>query len=394
MSVEDGIKEVSDMLVSLKEAQAGQEKKTDGLLKEQEEKLVKLICDKVELAQKEASELNARLNEIESGLDQPKSKKDGSVEKDQKAFELFLKNRDSGSIEIKTMRTDSDPAGGYLVLPEFDKEFSKKINESSPMRELATVKQGISDTYMRPLDVGRGTARWVAQGSAGAVTTTSEFGMLKIEAHKMEALPDLTVEALEDPYVNLESWLASQTGEEMALLEATAFVSGNGVGKPKGILSYTAGTSTYAVDAVEQVNSGSSGAVTVDGYIDVQNALKEPYQAGSVWLMKRATFGATLKLKSTSNYHFLGLQPTDRGSFSMNILGAPVKFADDMSTIGANSLSVAYGNFKKAYTIYDRLGTSVLKDPYSAKGTVIYYTTKRVGGGVVNFEAFKIMKLA
>lgn len=395
MSVEEGIKEVSEMLVSLKDAQAGQEKKTDGLLKEQEEKLIKLISDKVELAQKEAQKLEARLNDLEAGFDTPKSKsKDALVERDQKAFEDFLRSKDSGSIEVKTMSTDSDPAGGYLVLPEFDKEFTKKINETSPIRALATVKMGSSDTYLRPIDVGRGTARWVAQGPAGTVTTTSEFGMLKIEAYKMEALPDLTVEALEDPYINLESWLSSQTGEEMGILEATAFVSGSGVGQPKGLLSYTAGTATYAVNAVEQVNSGTSGAVTVDGFIDVQNSLKEPYQAGSVWLMKRATFGATLKLKSTSNYHFLGLQPTDRGTFSMNILGAPVVFADDMATIGANALSVAYGNFKTAYTIYDKLGTNVLKDPYSSKGKVIYYTTKRVGGAVVNFEAYKIMKLA
>jgi HK97 family phage major capsid protein len=395
MSVENAIKDVTEMVTELKSSQEKLEKRYDGLLKEREETLIEKILTEVEKGQKATLD---KVEALETAFNRPEVKGDVNSESE-KQFSEFLKKgtlegRECRSLNIKAMATDNDPAGGYLVRPEFSSAIVSRIFESSPLRQLSSVVSGGSDELVMLIDDQEAGARWVGQGASGGVTDTPQLGQLRIFAHKMEADPKITTEQVQDSYVNVESWLQGKVSEYFGRLEATSLISGNGVGKPKGILSYTAGTSTYARDAIEQVASGSASNVAVDGLINTQNALKEPYQSGASWLMKRSIFGAILRLKSTSNYHFLGLQPTDRGGFSMSILDKPVYFADDMPVAGSGSLSVAYGNFKQGYTVYDRVGIEVLRDPYSAKGFVTFYTTKRVGGAVTNFEAIKLMKLS
>jgi len=207
----------------------------------------------------------------------------------------------------------------------------------------------------------------------------------------MAAKPKASQKLLDDAFVNVEAWLAEKVGEKFARTEATAFVSGDGVNKPRGILTYTAGD---GFEMIEQIVSGAaadiSAANTADGLINLVMSLKAPYKAGAAFLMERATVKAVRKLKDTQGQYFW--QPSLTAGNPDMIMGFPVYEADDMETIGANALPIAFGNFKVGYQIVDRFGIRTLRDPYSAKPYVEFYTTKRVGGGVKNFEAIKLLK--
>jgi len=170
--------------------------------------------------------------------------------------------------------------------------------------------------------------------------------------------------------------------------ENTAFVSGDGVGKPRGILTYTAGTSW---GEIEQVASGSAGAVTADKIIELYYALKEDYATNASFLMNRATVEDVRQLKDTTNQYLWN--PGLAVGVPDTLMGVPVYQAADMPVPAADSLSIAVGDFKAAYQIVDRAGIRVLRDPFTDKPFVKFYSTKRVGGDVVNFEAVKLMKL-
>jgi HK97 family phage major capsid protein len=187
--------------------------------------------------------------------------------------------------------------------------------------------------------------------------------------------------------MNVEAWIAEKVSDKFARTEATSFISGNGVGKPRGILTYASGTS---FNQVEQVVSGSAALLLPDGLISLVYALKAPYKVGAQFLMKRATVSAIRKFKDTTNQYLW--QPSVQAGQPDSLLGFPIMEADDMEAVAANALAVAFGNFKAAYQIVDRIGIRTLRDPYSSKPYVEFYTTKRVGGGVKNFEAFKIQK--
>lgn len=298
-------------------------------------------------------------------------------------------------IEIRSMATDNNPDGGYLVLPAMADFMVKRLFETSPMRSLARVIQTASKSMEIIIDDDEAAARWVGEGASGGETNTPQVGKLTIVAHKLEAEPKVTTEMLEDPFLDVEAWLQDKVADKFGRLENTAFVSGSGIGQPKGFLSYAAWASAgvYERNKIEQVNLGGASDVTADGLIGLQASLKEVYQGNANWLMKRASYGNVLKLKGADNY-FFGTTLLKDGQLSLQLLGKPVTFADDMAAIGSNALAVAYGDFSVGYTILDRVGLNVLRDPFTGKGFVKFYTTKRTGGDVTNFEAIKIGKIS
>lgn len=208
--------------------------------------------------------------------------------------------------------------------------------------------------------------------------------------HEIYANPKATQKLLDDASINIEAWLAEKVASKFSRLEATAFVSGNGVGRPRGILTYTAGTSW---GQIQQVNSGANGDVTGNGLLDLFYALKSEYSANAAWLMPRAVEALVRKLKDAVNGQYLW-QPGLQAGKPNTLLSAPVYQASDLEAPTTNSLSIALADWRRAYTVVDRLGIRTLRDPYSAKPFVQFYTTKRVGGDVTNFEAIKIQKLA
>lgn len=301
----------------------------------------------------------------------------------------------SEGVEIKAMSTDVNPDGGYLVRPELSQTIVSRIFETSPLRQVANVERTSAKSIDILIDDNEAAARWVGEGASGGETDTPELGQKVIAAHKIEADPRMTTEMIEDSYLDVEAWLSGKVADKFARTQNSAFVNGTGVNQPRGFLTYPAQATsgTYERGKINQVNMGSAAALNADGLIEVQNALKEGYQAGAVWGMKRTTFGAALQLKGADNYFFSPVLLAN-GQATMQLLGKPVIFMDDMPAVAANALSVVYADFSVAYTIVDRVGLQVLRDPYTNKGFVTYYTTQRVGGDVTNFDGIAIGKVA
>jgi HK97 family phage major capsid protein len=372
----------------------------DVVTEEKHQRMADDITAKMADMQAKQAKLEAALNRPDGG-----EGKGMDVEMEAKHRDLFrdymaygktdgLKETREG-IEIKAMSTDVNPDGGYLVRPELSSTIVSRIFETSPLRQVANVERTGSKSIDILIDDNEAGARWVGEGASGGQTDTPQIGQKVIAAHKIEADPRMTTEMIEDAYLNVEAWLAGKVADKFARTQNTAFVNGTGTGQPRGFLTYAAWSAAgvYERDKIEQINMGSAAALNADGLIEVQNALKEGYQAAAVWGMKRTTFGAALQLKGSDNYFFSPVLLRD-GQASIQLLGKPVVFMDDMPAVAANALSIVYADFRVAYTILDRVGLQVLRDPFTNKGFITYYTTQRVGGDVTNFDGIKIGKVA
>ncbi len=312
------------------------------------------------------------------------------------AFDEFLKSVDAP--ELKTLSANADPAGGYLLMPEFGGVIKTYAYESSPIRMLASVTTIGTDMLEYVLDNDQNTSGWVGEQASRTATTTPTFGKLNIYVNELYSNPAVTQKLLDDAMFDVEAWLAAKVAEEFGRKEATAFVTGSGVAQPKGIMSYTSSTAstttTVAAQQIEQVVTGDASNFTYDGLVNLQNALKEDYQANAVFLFRRASNANLMLIKDGQgrpifNMAFdknVGVQPT--------LMAQPCYYAADVAAIASNALAMAYGDIRKAYQIVDRTGIRILRDPYSGKPNVSFYTTKRVGGGVVNFDAIKLGKVS
>lgn len=309
------------------------------------------------------------------------------------AFRNYLrKGMDAGleSLQLKALSVGTDADGGYLVTPQMSQSIIGIINESSPLRALATVETISSDSLDLIEDTGDMAAEWVDEADARADTTTAQIGRSVIDTFEMYAQPKATQKLIDDASIDIEQWVAQKVADKFSRLESTAFVGGDGTGKPKGILGYTAGTSW---GDVEQLHSGSDGAVTADGLVKLYYALKDDYAKRATFLMHRTTVQSVRLLKEATTNQYLW-QPGLAAATPDTLLGVPVVLAADMPVPASNALAVAIADFKRAYLIVDRVGIRILRDPFTAKPFVKFYTTKRVGGQVVDYEALKLLKLA
>ena len=317
---------------------------------------------------------------------------DATVAEHKAALGAYLRKGDEtglARIERKALSVETDPEGGYLVTGQMAERIVSSVFETSPMRRVASVESISTDSLEMLVDKDEAGAGWVADSEARAETASPDLAKVVIPVHEIYAEPRATQKLIDDASIDVEAWLADKVAEKFARMEATAFVGGSGVGQPRGFLTYPAGT---AWGQIEQVNSGSAGAITADGVIDLQHALKEGYGANAVWLANRLAIRDLRKLKDVDGQYLW--QPGLRAGSQDTLLGRPIHVASDMPAPAANSLSVAYGDFARGYQIVDRIGVRVLRDPFTAKPYVKFYTTKRVGGDVVNFEAIKLQKLA
>ncbi|MCG8094899.1 MAG: phage major capsid protein [Candidatus Thiodiazotropha endolucinida] len=260
------------------------------------------------------------------------------------------------------------------------------------------VPVGTSD-YKKLVNTGGLTSGWVSETAARPETNTPQLAEVIPPIGEIYCNPSITQHALDDVFFDAESWLSEEIADEIGVQEGAAFVSGDGINKPKGFLTYTTAATSDASRAfgtIEHVPTGVAGgwpaadADTADLLIDVVHSLRTPYRQGAVWVMNSTTLSTIRKLKD-ANGQFIWQNTLVEGQPGM-LLGYPVIEAEDMPDIAADSLSVAFGNFDRAYTIVDRMGTRVLRDPYTNKPYVHFYTTKRVGGAVVNSEAIKLIQ--
>lgn len=317
-----------------------------------------------------------------------------------KAFAHMLRRSDKSlTSEMQAaLNVGSDPDGGYYVTPDVNGRIVELIYETSPIRQLASVQNISSDALEGKRDLDEATSGgWVGEAQARPSTATPQVGEYRIPAHEQYAMPEATQKILDDSAINIEEWLSRKVSRKLTRGENTAFVSGNGILKPKGFLSYAAGTPSKATwEVIQQINSGAAGAFAAtdpgDKLIDLVFALKNDYRPNARFLMARTSVAAVRKLQDGQGNYLWA--PDFAVKQAGTLLGYPIVEGEDMPVIAANSLSIAFGDFREAYQIVDRLGIRVLRDPFTNKPYVRFYTTKRVGGDVVNFEALKLMKFA
>ena len=323
---------------------------------------------------------------------------------DVEAFKLYSKHfstylrRDSGAflrkmgaqgLETKLLSVDRDPGGGYWVRPEVSARIVTKAFDTSPIRQFAMVENIGSDSLELLADEDEAASGWVAEQESRSQTDTPEIGKRVIHAHELYAKPRATQKLLDDAGFDVEAWLGRKVAEKFARDEATAFVTGSGVGQPRGFTTYASGTTT---GTIEQINSGAASALTADGIFDLVYALKSPYLVNSRFMAARLTIRDLRKLKDGDGRYLW--EPIFKVGQPATVVGYPIHQADDMPSVSAGNEAIGFGDFKTAYTIVDRKGVRVLRDPYTAKPYVVFYTTRRVGGDVVNFEAIKLQTIS
>lgn len=362
------------------------------------------LIGKVELINTDLTKLGKDLEEVMKKANRPGAGQEqmsaDQVEHKQ-AFGRFLRKGDDqglSAIQRKAMNSQSDPDGGYLILPEMDKEIDRVAPTISAMARLATVRTIGTAKYQKPVKTSGLSMTRVADGATAGESDNPNYSLIEIEAHSAEVEPWVFNETLEDAFINLESDLAEEAAIGFAEGAAAEFISGNGVGKARGITAYTnVANSSYAWGKVGYIASGASGAFTTaapaDKIVLLQHALKQQYRPGAVFLMSDATLSTVRTIKDGSGSYYLW-QPNPASGFGGLFLGSPVEIDDNMPAIAANSYSIAYGNFKRGYAIVNRAGTVLIRDNITAKGKTKFNFRRRFGGGILNFEAIKLMKFA
>jgi len=334
--------------------------------------------------------LTDRLDKLEAKLNRPgivSADNLGSRTPEQKAFETFLRKGEAlvPEMERKALVVANDASAGYLVAPEpLAAEILKKVELLSPVRQFARVAGLSSGGITIPRETSAPTADWVEE-TEDRPETTAAYGQQTINVHEAACWIDISQRLLEDAAFDIEAEITGRIGTAFAKLESAAFVSGNGVGKPAG----------FMLDpAVLDVPSGHASALQADGLIDLYHAIPSAYVGSAVWGMNRKTMAACRKLKATDG-HYLWSDSLQAGN-PPTILGRPVIEFPDLADVGANTRPIVFGDFNTAYRIFDRVGLSILRDPYSqaTKGIVRLHARRRVGGAVVMGEALNTMKIA
>jgi HK97 family phage major capsid protein len=315
------------------------------------------------------------------------------------AFERYVRAGDaSGLLELKAMSAGSSPDGGYTVPLEIEQTIDRVLAKVSPMRAIASVRQIGGNVYRKPITTTGTTAGWLAsETTTPAQTNTPTLSAIDFPTMELYAMPAATQTLLDDAQVDLEAWLAEEVQTVFAEQEGAAFISGNGTTAPKGFLTETkVADASWEWGKLGFIASGADGAFAAtdptDALITLAYAPRQAYRANGAWLMNRKTEAAIRKFKDDQKNYIW--QPGAAAGQPATLFGYPVAEAEDMPDIASNSYSIAFGDFSRGYLIVDRVGVRVLRDPYSAKPYVLFYTTKRVGGGVQNFEAIKLMKFA
>lgn len=317
------------------------------------------------------------------------------------AFGAFIRNgKDAGlkELEKKAFQRGSDVDGGYNIHAEMETAIDRVASTVSTMRQLADVRIiGKTSIKMRVKTSGI-AARWVGEGEAGGESTNPKYAQIEIFAEEMEIEPWAYNEALEDADFDVEADIMDEAGIGFGEAEGDAFISGTGVKKPKGILAYTAiANASYAWGKVGYIASGAAGGFAAsnpgDNVIDLIHSLKSTYRTDAALVMADTTLAKLRQIKDGSGSFYL-FNPDPLGKFGGFVLGVPVVVDDNMPVIAANSYSIAFGNFKRAYRIVDRKGIALIRDNLTSKGTTKFNMRKRVGGGIKNFEAIKLMKFA
>lgn len=345
--------------------------------------------------------INAQISDLQAAIDtantQMAAAQMGGVTgqrqlKDREYSDAFQAHMQRGEIQA-SLNKGAAAEGGYTVPVEWDRTITDKLVIVSPMRDLCTVQPVSGAGYKKLINL-RGTGSgWVGEPAARPDTSTPQFAEQAYGWGEIYANPSATQQMLDDSELDLEKWLAGEVDTEFSFQENKAFVSGDGTNKPRGLLTYAAGgANLHPLGGIATVASGGVGAITTDAIMNLVYALPAAFTNGAKFGMNRNTHLSVRKLKDgQGNYIW---QPSLVAGQPATLAGYALAEVNDMPDVATNALSIAFGDFKRAYKIFDRVGVRVLRDPYTNKPYVSFYTTKRVGGGLENPECMKFMKIA
>lgn len=316
------------------------------------------------------------------------------------AFERYMRKGDENglrAIEAKAMSYGSGPDGGFLVPEQTETAIGGRLRQISPIRSVAMVRQVTGAVLKKPFAVSGPAVGWVGETDVRPETSAGQLSELQFPTMELYAMPAATATLLEDSAVDIDQWIATEVEAAFAEQEGAAFVNGDGANKPRGFLDYDAvDENAWEWGKLGYVPTGVAGDLPASGpsdvLIDTVYALKAGYRQNADWVMNRRTQASIRKLKDADG-NYLWQPPASVGQKAM-LMGFGVVEAEDMPDISADADPIAFGDFGRGYLIVDRAGVAVLRDPYSAKPYVLFYTTKRVGGGVQDFDAIKLIRFS
>lgn len=300
--------------------------------------------------------------------------------------------------ELKSLSGITPADGGYAVPREIDALISSRLKNISPIRAIAQVVQTGSAGYRKLVTTGGTASGWVSETAARPETATPSFAEIAPPSGELYANPAASQSMLDDAAFDLESWLADEIAMEFARAEGAAFINGTGINQPMGFLAAPASAAKDAARPFGTLQFLASGdAAGFDAapeikLIDLVHSLKAGHRQGASWVMNSATLAQVRKLKAADG-SFLW-QPGLMEGQPNRLLGYPVVEAEDMPDIAADTVPIAFGNFRAGYLIAERSATSILRDPFSNKPFVHFYATKRIGGQVLDSDAIKLLKIS
>lgn len=359
-----------------------------------------LLEEKVERIDQAVASAQARLDRVVSEGRRPPlgaEPKTIAAPEAKAAFDGYLRAGASVGLETKAGLSSGASSAGYVVPEQTERAIERRLMAGSPMREIATVRTVQAGVFRKPVSIAGVGAGWVAETAARPETDPATLSLLEFPAADLYACPAATQSLLDDALVDLDEWLAAEVEDAFAAQETEAFVNGDGTNKPRGFLDYDiVADGDQAWGEIGYVASGGAGAFAAthatDRLIDLVYAPKAQYRPNARFVMNRRTVSAVRKFKDADGNYIW--QPAQRAGETASLLGYPVNEIETMPDIAANAPAIAFGDFRRGYLIVDRAGVRVLRDPYSAKPYVLFYTTRRVGGGVQDFDAIKVMKFS
>ncbi len=357
-----------------------------------------LTSDKVDRINAALESQQKSIERLSLSMSHPASVDHAARSEAKSAWSDYIRSGDSGalkSLEGKSLTASVDSEGGYVAPSETETTIDKALAASSPMRRIATICRVSAGTFKKPVSAGGAASGWAGETSARPETSAPALELLEFPVGELYAMPAATQVLLDDGVADVDAWLADEVRDVFAAQETAAFINGDGINKPSGLLSntiqaesaHTWGNLGYVATGTD---GGFDGSAPVDALLELIYAPKPQYRPGASFVMNRRTVSQIRKFKDADGNYIW--QPASQAGQPSTLLGYPLIEAEDMPDVGSDSLSIAFGDFRRGYMIVDRQGVRVLRDPYSAKPYVLFYTTKRVGGGVQDFNAVKILK--
>ena len=359
-----------------------------------------LLTQKVDRLNQALDNQSKKIERLSISAAQPGLSETAVTSEAKSAWGSYIRTGDGSalaSLEGKSLSSSVDSEGGYIAPAETETRIDNALDTASPFRTISSIRRVGASAFKKPVSAGGAASGWAGETDARTITDSPALELLDFPTGELYAMPAATQMLLDDGVADVDQWLAEEVRDVFAAQETAAFVSGNGVNKPKGILDYAqAENGAQSWGQLGYIATGTDNDfdadMPVDSLIDLIYAPKARYRAGSSFVMNRRTVSALRKFKDADGNYIW--QPAAQAGQPSSLLGYPLVEVEDMPDVSSGEAAIAFGDFRRGYLIVDRQGVRVLRDPYSAKPYVLFYTTKRVGGGIQDFNAIKLLKFS